>query len=153
MADRTTGESKFKVHTFNSGLKWTGERTYDLTGESAPVIQGAPPSVFRGIEGKWSPEDLVLSGVNSCHASTFFGYAERKHFEFVSYESSAVGTLEHDGTNYGFSKIVLKPKVGVKSEEDIPLADQYLRRAKELCFMAHSVKAEVVLEPEIFVAS
>lgn len=145
-------EKKFKVHNFTTSTKWTGGRTWDISGMTTEPIAGGPPPVFRGIEGKWTPEDMLLSSVNTCTLSTFTGYCERKHFEFVSYECEAEGTLEHDGTNYKFSKIILRPKIGVKSEEDIETAREYIDRAHDLCFMGYSVKADIIIEPEIFVA-
>ncbi|HEX9745125.1 MAG TPA: OsmC family protein [bacterium] len=151
MADQAT-DKKYKAHTFNTSLEWTGDRNWIARVSTCDEISCSPPKVFRGEEGNWTPEDLMLASVTGCLLSTFVGYAERKHLEVVSYEAVADGILEHDGTNYRFTKITVKPKIGVKSEADIETAKQYAHRAHDLCFMAYSVKADVIIEPEVFVA-
>jgi organic hydroperoxide reductase OsmC/OhrA len=142
---------EYKVHTFRSSLAWTGDRTWDVTHETAVAIQGGPPAVFMGEPGKWSSEELLLASVNSCVLATFVSYCARKRFEFVSYTSDVEGVLEHDGTNYKYSRITLRPRITVKSAEDVEPARHYIERAHDLCFMSYSVKAEVTVEPEIIV--
>lgn len=152
MEEKTTKPKReYKVHTFQCSLSWTGDRTWDVTHETAPAIQGGPPAVFMGEPGKWSSEELLLASVNSCVLATFVSYCARKKFEFVSYTSHVEGVLEHDGTNYKFSGIALRPRITVKSADDIETARHYIERAHDLCFMSYSVKAEVVVEPEIMV--
>jgi len=94
----------------------------------------------------------MLASVNSCHLATFLSYSKRKGFEFVSYSSSIEGVLEYTENGYSFTRMIVRPKVVVKTKEDIEKAKEYLERAHELCFMSNSVKSEVTLEPEIEVA-
>jgi organic hydroperoxide reductase OsmC/OhrA len=101
---------------------------------------------------KWSPEDLLLASVNTCQLASFLSLARLKKFEIASYTSEAEGLIEHDGTGYRYTKIILKPRVGVKSEQDIETARGFIEKAHHGCWMGRSVKAEVIVEAEIFVA-
>jgi organic hydroperoxide reductase OsmC/OhrA len=145
-------KKEYKPHSFSSNVRWTGSRTWVAGGETSPEIPGGPPPVFGGAPGRWSPEEFMLASVNCCHLSSFISYSMRKGFEFVSFESSIEGTLEHNGTSYSFTRMVVRPKITVKSEADVETARQYLERAHQICFMRNSVCADVVMEPEITVA-
>ena len=149
MDDKSKPVIIHKSHSFASTLEWTGERTWTAKSPSCADILGGPPVVFGGSDDRWSPEALMLASVNTCHLSSFTGYAKRKGFEFVSYTSEIEGLLEFVDTTYRFTKMVIRPRLVVKSESEIETAKQHLSRAHELCFMGNSVKAEVILEPEV----
>jgi len=151
MNDKPQLEKTHKSHSFTTTLEWTGERTWTARTPLCPEIPGGPPVVFGGSDDRWSPEALMLASVNTCHLSSFTGYAKRKGFEFVSYTSEIEGLLEFVDTTFRFTKMVIRPRLVVKSESDIETAKQYLSRAHELCFMGHSVIAEVTMEPEVVV--
>jgi len=149
MDDKPKPEITHKSHSFTTTLEWTGERAWTAQTSSCHDIQGGPPVVFGGSGDRWSPEDLMLASVNTCHLSSFIGYAKRKGFEFVSYTSEIEGLLEFVDTTFRFTKMVIRPRLVVKSESDIETAKQHLSRAHDLCFMGHSVIAEVTMEPEV----
>lgn len=149
MNDKPKPVRKYKTHTFTSGLEWAGEKSWKVTADSCHEIKGGPPPQFGGVPENWSPEDLMLSSVNSCHLASFLGYSKRKGFEFVSYSSEIEGILEYDDGTFRFTKMIIRPRVVVKTEEDIETAHQYINRAHELCFMGHSVNADVTVEPDI----
>lgn len=149
MDDKPKTEKRYKTHRFTTRTKWLGGRKWNIFNESGFEAPGGPPPVFNGEAERWSPEDLLLASVNSCHLASFVSYCMHKNFEFLAYESTIEGILEHDGQSYRFTKMIIRPHVTVKSEEDIDTVRQYLQRAHEMCFMGRSVNAEILLEPEI----
>ncbi len=151
MNEKPAIEKKYKSHKFHTSVRLTGERIWDVTNSGGHSVKGDPPPVFGGTESNWSPEDLLLSGVNACHLASFYSYATRKGFEFSAYESEIEGLLEHEGTGFRFTKMIIRPKITVKSEDDIETAKQYMKRAHQICFMGHSVNAEVTVETEVVV--
>jgi len=50
---------------------------------------------------------------------------------------------------YSFSRITIRPKIIVRSKDDIAKAENLLKISEENCFITNSVKANVILEPEI----
>ncbi len=153
MFDQKKIEKKFKSHSFIGGVKWTEGRLWSITSDDGVELNGGSPSKLGGTPGNWSPEDLMLASINTCHLSSFTHLCRHKKFDFVSYESEAEGIIEHDGENFRFTKFILKPKIGVKSEDDIEPAREYIIKAHHGCWMGSSVIAEVEVKPEIFVAA
>jgi len=152
MSEKTGPEIKHKTHTFKCAAKWTGGRTWVISAEEADDILGGPPVDFGGEPGRWTPEDLMLASVNSCQISTFVSLCRKNNFEFVSLESSIEGFLEHDGKGYRFTKMIVRPRMTVKSQADVATAIEYHRKAHEVCFMGNSVVAQITVEPEVAVA-
>ncbi len=152
MTEQVKQKREYKSFTFKCSTEWTGKRTWVARTGSAPAIEGGSPPEFKGEEGRWSSEHLLLASVNSCHIASFISYSSRKGFEFASLESEIEGLLERDGTTYRYTKMIIRPRITVKSGEDVETARQYMHRAHELCFMSSSVNAEVIVEPEIIVA-
>ncbi|MFH1514119.1 MAG: OsmC family protein [bacterium] len=143
-------QPKYKTHTFTGKLNWTGGRTWDFSGETTPNIPGAPPKKFRGEDGKLTPEDLMLASVNTCMLSTFTSHMATEGFEILSYESDIEGILEHtDEHGFIFTKMILKIRIEVESEDVKLLALDTLNKAHDGCWMSNSILAECIIEPEI----
>ena len=72
--------------------------------------------------------------------------------EFLSYDCDAVGYLEQGETGLVITRIVLRPKIVVKSEEDVRKTERALELSLSRCFIANSIKSRVEVEPEIVVS-
>lgn len=142
----------FKVFHYNTHLQWTHERRGELTSEGKPTLEVAPPPEFKGPAGVWTPEDLFVAAVDICTMTTFLAFANHKKLPLLSYESSAKGTLENVEGKYQFTQVSLTPRITVASEADVPLAEKIIRDAEASCLISNSIKAQVVLQPEISVA-
>lgn len=135
---------------YTTEVEWTGERHGDL---SAPVLPGlkidAPPE-FKGHEGVWTPEHLLVASVNSCFMTTFLAIAENSKLEFVSFSAGAKGKLEKVA-DQGFvmTEITLCPKLVLKSARDAERASRILGKAEKNCLISNSIKAKTKLEPQI----
>jgi len=141
-----------KKYVFKTELKWSGFKKGSLSSPGKLNIDIATPPEFGGEEGYWSPEELLLSAVDSCIMTTFLHYAERKKVDFETYESETEGILERMDNQFMFSKITVKPKISVKSEEYIDKVKQLMISAEKNCFISNSIKSEVEIMPEIKVS-
>jgi organic hydroperoxide reductase OsmC/OhrA len=99
----------------------------------------------------WTPEDLFVAAVETCTMVTFLAFAQRLNLPFVSYASSAEGTLEFVQGGYQFTKIVLRPTIAVTSAEAVDQVKHALEDAHQKCLVANSIKAAVILQPTITV--
>lgn len=140
---------KGKRFIYRANIKLTGKGKGIADSENKPPIELSTPVEFGGKPATWTPEELMVAAVNACLMTTFSYYAEKRGFKFVSYESSAEGIIELVEMKYLFSRITIKPEITVGSKEDIEAAENLLKIAKESCFVSNSIKAEVLLEPEI----
>lgn len=136
-------------YTYKATVNWIGEKKGTALADGLPQIDVATPPEFGGPEGRWSPEHLLVSSVASCIMTTFLAIAEASKFEFVGYESSAVGTIEQVGKSYEFTSIVVSVKLKVGDESAVSRGERLLQKAEQNCFISNSLKATVELESEV----
>jgi organic hydroperoxide reductase OsmC/OhrA len=144
---------KGKRFIYNAGIKLTGKGEGIIESRGKPSIKLSTPVEFGGKPGIWTPEELLVASVNSCFMTTFSYYAVKKDFKFISYESQAEGIVELFEMKYSFSRIIIRPKIIVRSKDDIETAENLLIVSEEKCFITNSVKSKIILEPEIIMAS
>lgn len=136
---------------YETEVDWQQEKSGQLSGPALPSFAvGAPPE-FKGHEGQWTPEHLLVASVNACFMLTFLAIAENSKIPVISFSSSARGKLEKvEGAGYQITEIVVKPRVVIESAQDLVHMPRVLEKAKESCFVANSIKSSVKIEPEVF---
>jgi len=144
---------KHKSFTYHTGLKWEkGTRAGMLSSDGKPAFRVASPPEFKGEEGVWSPEDLLVAAVEACTLTTFVAFALRLNLPVVSYRSSAEGLLEFQEGNYRFTRIFLRPEIVVETAGAVDQTTKTIHDAHEKCLIANSIRAEIIVEPIIKVA-
>lgn len=138
----------YKVFRYENDIRWTGDRRAALSGASRPELQISSPPEFKGDQGFWSPEDMLVGAVNACVLMTFVAYAQHKGLELVSYTSSAEGVLETVDGQYRFTEVVLLPHIVVKREEDVALARNIMQDACRCSMVTNSTTAAVKVFPQ-----
>lgn len=121
--------------------------------EVSPDFEVAPPPQFGGPGGRWTPEHLFVGAAATCWLTTFLAYAEKSRLEVVAVEAGGEAIVERgeDG-RVSIPRIVLRPKVTLRREEDREPALKWIRKAEETCLIARAMRATVELEPEVLVA-
>ncbi len=122
--------------------------THEITFSSSVKIKGSPSPAFGGDDSAADPEQLFLSSLSACHMLTFLAVAANRGYVIDTYHDSAVATLSKgaDG-KMAVVKAVLNPKATFSGAK-LPSADDYAKlhaRAHEACFIANSVKTEVIV--------
>ena len=136
-----------KSYRYTTSVRWTGEKKGMMDVAGKPSVEVATPPEFKGHEGIWSPEDLFVASVNSCIMTTFLAFAGRADLAFEGYESEAEGLLEFVDGRFLFTKIAVRPRVLLTSDEDRAKAEEILHKADRNCLVSNSVRTEIVLEP------
>jgi peroxiredoxin-like protein len=135
-------------HTYRVVAWWAAGKTGLVKSDSAPnAIHFTTPPQFGGMEGRWSPEDLLLSAVASCFTSTFHALAERSSFHFTDLEVGVQGCVNKSESGYMFSEIVIRPTVKISTDEDRPSAERLLGKAKQLCLVSRALAVAQKFEP------
>jgi organic hydroperoxide reductase OsmC/OhrA len=109
------------------------------------TVSGAP--AYRGDASKADPEDLLVASMSSCHMLSFLAIAAKKRLTVLSYEDHAVGFLEDDGGTLWITRAILRPKVVFAADPGAGVLAQMHHLAHEACFIANSLKTEIVVEP------
>lgn len=100
------------------------------------------------MEAAMDPEQAFVAALSACHMLWFLDIAARAGFVAESYRDEAEGTLAAgtDGRQQ-MTRVSLRPRIAWSGRGPTPeeLADLH-HRAHEACFIANSVKSEVVIE-------
>jgi organic hydroperoxide reductase OsmC/OhrA len=125
----------------------TYSRAHELRFEDVTVPGNAAPGNIPptaphdpGVD----PEQAFVGALSACHMLWFLYLASVKKWTVDSYVDEAVGVLDRTWV----SRVVLRPQVRFSGESPGPEDILALHhRAHEKCFIANSVKTEVLIEP------
>ncbi|MBP1661222.1 MAG: OsmC family protein [Candidatus Aminicenantes bacterium] len=142
---------------YETTVIWTGGHKGRLKLGNGPEMEFSAPPGSHGESGVLTPEDAFVGAINTCVMLMFIWAAERFRLDLVSYECRAEGTkhIELDRTEI-FTRVVLRPLIAVRAGIGSSGAvEKRVRRALEsaqkFSLVANSVKAEVVVEPDIVI--
>jgi organic hydroperoxide reductase OsmC/OhrA len=129
---------------------WTSGRTGIAKSDSAPnAIHFTAPPKFGGIEGRWTPEDLLMTALASCFTTTFHAIAKYSKFEYTDLAVEAEGTVVKTDNGYVFSEIVIRPSLTIPDEEYRGRALGLLQKAKTLCLVSRALGTAQKFEARI----
>jgi|SRR5271169_2675625 len=137
-------------HKYHVAAWWTSGQTGIAKCDSTPTaIHFAAPKQFGGLEGRWTPEDLLMTALASCFTTTFHAIAGYSKFEYTDLEVEAEGTVNKTGTGYSFTEIVLRPSLTIPHENKRERANSLLHKAKELCLVSRALATAQKFETRI----
>jgi organic hydroperoxide reductase OsmC/OhrA len=116
-----------------------------IAGSSSPHVVPMPWSDAAAMD----PEEAFIASVSSCHMLWFLDVACTASFIVDSYEDHAVGVMTQNERGVPWiSRITLRPLVTWEGDRTPTAAEvQDLHHlAHEHCFIAASIKTEVVVE-------
>ncbi len=143
-----------EVFYYKNNVTWKFKRIGELSeGGMTPITVATPPEFKGGVPNTWTPEHLFVASVNICLMTTFLAIAENSKLEFVNYSSDAVGKIEKVDGKYIFSEITVTPTITVNLEKDLERATRILDKAKFHCLVSNSIKANVILNPNVVLAN
>ncbi|MBL8544719.1 MAG: OsmC family protein [Hyphomonadaceae bacterium] len=139
------GEQPFSDGKYSRGHEIAFDGGVTVPASSSPHVVRPPLSREDAVD----PEEMFVASLSSCHALFFLDFARRAGFVIDTYVDAAEGVLEKgaDG-RMQMTKITLKPKV-TWSGDTRPSAEDIAalhHKSHEACFIANSVKADVVVE-------
>lgn len=113
-----------------------------------PNVEIGNPPVFKGTRDVWCPEDLLIGALNACLMLTFLYQMQRRQLEVVAYESSAQGTLEHHDGKHRVTRILVQPRISLKSGDDVEAAREAIKDTVDACMISNSILAAVQVDPQ-----
>jgi peroxiredoxin-like protein len=138
------------THKYHTLAWWTSGQTGLAKSDSAPnAIHFSAPPEFGGLEGRWTPEDLLLAAVASCFATTFRVIAGYSKFEYTDLQVEVEGTVSKAESGYAFSQIILRPTVTIHGEENRERALKLLEKTKAACLVSKALASTPALESHV----
>ena len=129
---------------------WNAGKAGLAKSDSAPnAIHFAVPPQFGGLEGRWSPEDLLLCAVASCFTTTFRVLADYSKFEYTDLEVAVEGTARKAESGYEFAGILIRPTLTIPNPEERLRADRLLEKAKRLCLVSRALVTQQRFESSV----
>jgi organic hydroperoxide reductase OsmC/OhrA len=138
-------DGNFASGKYSRRHEWRFDGGAVVTGSSSPHVVRPPLSDPAGVD----PEEALVAAVSSCHMLWFLSLAHDQGFEVASYVDEASGAMGRIGEGrFALTRIALRPQIVFTGRQ--PSADeleQLHHEAHERCFIANSLKTEVVVEP------
>lgn len=134
----------FTDNRYSRGHVWRFDGGVEVPASSSPLSVKLPLSRADAVD----PEEALVAAVSSCHMLFFLGFAAKAGFVVDKYEDSALGVMTKNENGKLFvSKITLRPAVAFSGSKR-PSAEEFdalHHHAHDECYVANSVRAEVVL--------
>jgi len=129
---------------------WTSGRTGLAKCESAPnTIHFSEPPEFGGLEGRWTPEQLLLCAVAGCFTTTFQEVARGSKFEYTDLEVEVEGSVRRSKGGCSLCEIMIRPTLIVQSEQEVETGLSLLRRTKAICLISRAIAVPQTMEPRV----
>ena len=138
----------FAGKKYSRAHRWTFDGGLTVPASSSPDVVKAPYSDPSAID----PEEAFVASLASCHMLSFLWRAGLAGFVVESYEDEAEGVMAKNAEGkLAITRVTLKPVTHfsggkMPSREEL---DHLHHLAHEDCFIASSVKTEIICEPRI----
>jgi len=138
---------KFTDNRYSRAHEWAFDCGLTLRASSSPSVVPLPLSVTDAVD----PEEALVASVSSCHMLYFLFFAAKRGFVVDSYVDNAAGVLDKNANGkMSMSRITLRPAIvfggATPSAADL---DGLHHAAHDECFIANSLKTEIVVEPVV----
>lgn len=139
-------DEAFNDRKYSRAHQWEFDGGAVVPGSPSPHVVPAPMSDPNGVD----PEEAFVAALSSCHMLFFLDLAAKKRFVIDEYRDNAIGIMgENAEGKTAMLKVTLRPDVKFSGDNQ-PTAEQIEQihhKAHDYCFIANSVKSDVVIEP------
>jgi organic hydroperoxide reductase OsmC/OhrA len=142
----TRGGAAFLDNRYSRGHVSKFDGGIEVPASSAPSSVRLPYSVAEAVD----PEEALVAAISSCHMLTFLFVAAKAGFVVNRYEDDAHGIMTKNERGKLFvSRVTLKPAIafGGAKQPDPTELEALHHQAHEECYIANSVRTEIVVEP------
>lgn len=135
----------FAANAYSRGHDWSFDGGITVPASASPSVVPLPNSVEAAVD----PEEAFVAAISSCHMLWFLDLARRDGLLVERYSDRAEGVMERVGPGkMAVTRVVLRPGI-VLAGDTLPDAgrlEALHEKAHEACFIANSVKSEIVVE-------
>ena len=141
------GDQPFVDKRYSRAHVWTFDGGAVVPGSSVPESVPLPMSDATAVD----PEEAMVASLSSCHMLWFLAFAAGAGLVVDRYIDNASGALGKDEAGHRYMNLVtLRPVTTFSGRApDQAELDQLHHQAHEHCEMAHSVRAEIVVEASV----
>jgi organic hydroperoxide reductase OsmC/OhrA len=141
--DWQRGQQPFSDNRYSRAHQWRFDGGLQVPASSSPLSVPLPMSDATAVD----PEEALVAAVSSCHMLFFLSFAAQRGLVVDSYRDHAVGVMDRvAGGKKAMTLITLRPAIVFHGRQ--PAGDELdaiHHEAHEHCYIANSIKADVVI--------
>jgi organic hydroperoxide reductase OsmC/OhrA len=138
-------KEEFIDNKYSRAHQWNFDGGATVAASPSPHIVPLPYSVEENID----PEEAFIASLSSCHMLFFLQIAAKRKFIVDKYVDQAIGVMDKDSNGKtSITKVTLRPYVKFSGGKypTIQQLEKMHHQSHEQCFLANSVKTEIVTE-------
>ena len=142
--------SIMKTFQYSVEVRSAGGPLTVVSSAGKPQLEVATPPEFKdGVEGVWSPEDLLVAATAACFSTTLAAVTRRRRLAVESVAVTGLGHVEKrvDG-RLGFVAIELSVEIEAPETSELAL-EEAARYAEKACLVRAAVDVPVHVEVAI----
>jgi organic hydroperoxide reductase OsmC/OhrA len=138
------GEGDFAAGRYSRAHVWRFDGGAEVPASASPHVVPLPFSDPAGVD----PEEALIASASSCHMLWFLHLARDAGLAVARYQDEAVGHMGTDERGRtAFTRIVLHPRIDFAgAAPDAQTLARLHYAAHDACFIANSLRCEVVVE-------
>jgi organic hydroperoxide reductase OsmC/OhrA len=137
-------DEKFSDNRYSRAHQWRFDGGAVVPASSSPLV--VP---LHSAAANVDPEEAFVAALSSCHMLFFLSYAARRGFVVEHYEDQALGVMGKNAQGKeAMLKVSLRPRIRFSGDKlpDAAAIEALHHRSHQDCYLANSVKTEVVVE-------
>ena len=138
-------DGAFASGKYSRAHDWRFDGGAVVRGSSSPSVVPLPLSDAAAVD----PEEALIASVASCHMLWFLSLAQSQGLHVLSYSDAAEGVMGKNAEGrIAITRITLRPRIAFAGEPPAAeLLDRLHHEAHERCFIANSLRSEILVEP------
>ena len=141
------------VHRYGVRTRFRGSQGLALEAPGKPVLRIASAGEFRdGVEGVWSPEELLVGALASCYQRSLVEIAEYRGMPLHAVRVDGTGHVQRKDTEYHFVLFELDVELEVDSGCEGEAGD-IAELARQRCLVGAALDVPIDLSVETHVVS
>lgn len=144
IVDWSLGDGSFADGRYSRAHRLEFDGGAVVPGSSSPSVVPLPWSDPAAVD----PEEALIASASACHMLWFLHLAKDAGYVVTRYRDEAEGVMGKDGDGrIAITRIVLRPEIAFEgAAPDAATLDHLHHAAHEACFIANSLKSEIVVE-------
>ena len=139
------GDQGFTDNSYSRGHEWLFDGGLTVPASASPGIVPLPMSIAENVD----PEEAFVASISSCHMLFFLSLAAKRGIVVDEYNDDAFGIMAKDSDGrIAMTRVMLRPdcRYSGESQPEPEMIEKLHHRAHDLCFIANSIKTEVITE-------
>jgi organic hydroperoxide reductase OsmC/OhrA len=142
------GDQKFTDNRYRRTHIWQFDGGTVVPASASPSVVPLPMSDAAAVD----PEEAFVASLASCHMLWFLSMAAKRGYVVDAYVDGATGIMAKNGAGrLAMTSVTLRPAItfGGTKLPDRAALDALHHAAHGECFIAASIRSEVIIEPQL----